>query len=81
MPNLQTKYSGKKGSNFEAIHRVIMGLKAWLRGIHGHAEHLQSYLDEYSYRYNRHQMKEGIFDNLIRRMIVHPPMTYKAIIS
>lgn len=81
MPNLQTKPSGKKGSNFEAIHRVIMGLKGWLRGIHGHAELLQSYLDEYSYRYNRHRMKEGIFENLMQRMISHSPMTYKMIVN
>ncbi|MCS6956014.1 MAG: IS1595 family transposase, partial [Candidatus Calescibacterium sp.] len=49
----------------------------WLRGIHGHAELVQHYLDEYCYRYNRHLMKEGIFENLMRRMIAHPPRAYK----
>ncbi|MCS6824786.1 MAG: IS1595 family transposase, partial [Cytophagaceae bacterium] len=65
----------RKARNFEAIHRVIMGLKGWLRGIHGHAELVQHYLDEYCYRYKRHLMKEGIFENLMRKMIAHPPRT------
>lgn len=60
MPNLKTEKSKKKGSNFTVMHRIIMGFKSWLRGIHGHAKHLQYYLDEYCYRYNRNKMKEGI---------------------
>ena len=81
MPNLKTEKSGKKGRNFWRIHRVIMGFKGWLRGIHGHAQHLQAYLDEYCYRFNRHKMKEGIFENLINRMIVEKPYSYKQIIT
>jgi IS1 family transposase len=81
MPNLTTEKSTKKGSNFSIMHRVIMGFKSWLRGTHGHAKHLQYYLDEYCYRYNRNKMKEGIFDNLLNRMLNHKPMPYKVIIS
>jgi hypothetical protein len=81
MPNLTTEKSSKKGSNFTLMHRVIMGFKSWLRGTHGHAIHLQSYLDEYCYRFNRHKMKEGIFDNLLNRMVNHSPVTYKTIIT
>ncbi len=81
MPNLTTEKSTKKGSNFSIMHRVIMGFKSWLRGTHGHAKHLQYYLDEYCYRYNRNKMKEGIFDNLLNRMLNHQPMPYKVIIS
>lgn len=81
MPNLTTEKSTKKGSNFSIMHRVIMGFKSWLRGTHGHAKHLQYYLDEYCYRYNRNKMKEGIFDNLLNRMLNHQPMPNKAIIS
>ncbi len=81
MPNLTTEKSTKKGSNFSIMHRVIMGFKSWLRGTHGHAKHLQYYLDEYCYRYNRNKMKEGIFDNLLNRMLNHQPMPYKTIIS
>lgn len=71
--------SGKKGKNFPVMHRWIMGLKGWLRGVHHHATDLQAYLDEYTYRYNRHFMKEGIFENLLNRMLVHEPVPYKLI--
>ncbi|MDO5608831.1 MAG: transposase [Capnocytophaga sp.] len=76
--NLKTE---KKGENFDRMHRIIMGIKSWLRTTHGHAKYLQSYLDEYCYRFNRHLMKEGIFENLMRRMIPVSPMTYRQIIN
>lgn len=81
MKNLKTEKSEKKGKNFDRMHRIIMGIKGWLRGTHGHAKHLQSYLDEYCYRFNRHLMKEGIFENLMHRMVLASPITYKQIIS
>ena len=73
--------SGKKGEKYPQMHRVIMMFKAWLRGIHHSVRHLQAYIDEYTYRYNRHKMKEGIFENLMNRMVERPPHTYKMIIS
>ena len=71
--------SGKKGSNFPELHRAIMMLKAWLRGMHHHVGDLQDYLDEYCYRFNRSFMKEGIFDNLMLRMVNTPPCYIKNI--
>lgn len=73
--------SGEKGKNFNTIHRVIMGIKAWLRGIHSQVSNLQPYLDEYAYRYNRSFMKENIFDNLLNRMVAGAPRSYKQIIT
>lgn len=73
--------SGKKGGNFTDLHRTIMGFKGWLRGMHHRVEHLQSYIDEYCYRFNRSNMKEAIFENLLLRMINTKPMTYKQIIA
>jgi len=67
--NLVQLDSGEKGGNFPQIHRAIMLFKAWLRGIHHSVNDLQTYIDEYTYRFNRHLMKASIFDNLIRRMI------------
>lgn len=81
MPNLKTEKSSKKGQNFSIMHRVIMGFKSWLRGTHGHAVHLKNYLNEYCYRYNRNKMKEGIFYNLLLRMVNHEPTPYKLIIT
>jgi len=63
------------------MHRVIMGLKGWLRGTHHHVNLLQSYLDEYCYRFNNHLEKTGVFRELIIRMINHAPAPYKSIIA
>ena len=71
--------SGKKGDNFPELHRAIMMLKGWLRGMHHHVEDLQDYLDEYCYRFNRNFMKERIFDNLVLRMVKAPPCLIKNI--
>ena len=68
--------SEAKGQNFAWLHRVIMGFKGWLRGIHHHANHLQAYLDEYCFRFNRSFMKEGAFENLVDRMVSTSPRTY-----
>lgn len=78
-PNMIRIPSGSKGSNFPELHRTIMMLKAWLRGIHHHVEDLQDYLDEYCYRFNRSFMKGEIFDNLMRRMVESPPCLIKNI--
>lgn len=79
--NLRQVPSGKKGENFPDLHRVIMNFKSWLRGIHHHAEYLQAYIDEYSYRFNRSAMKGKIFDNIIKRMVDDKPCPYKMIIT
>jgi len=77
--NLVRIPSGKKGNNFPELHRVVMNLKGWLRGMHHHVGYLQDYLDEYCYRFNRSFMKEGIFDNLMARMVNAPPCYIKNI--
>jgi predicted RNA-binding Zn-ribbon protein involved in translation (DUF1610 family) len=79
--NLVQVPSGKKGENFPDLHRAIMGFKGWLRGMHHHAEHLQAYINEYTFRFNRNYMKAGIFDNLMNKMMTGYPYTYKMIIS
>jgi predicted RNA-binding Zn-ribbon protein involved in translation (DUF1610 family) len=78
--NLSQIPSGKKGENFPDLHRVIMGFKGWLRGMHHHATHLQAYINEYTYRFNRNFMKANIFDNLLNRMMIAKPYPYKMII-
>lgn len=78
---VQTK--SKPGENFNLMHRFIQQIKGWLRGIHHHASqrHMQAYLDEYCYRFNRHRFKETIFDNIIVKMVKAKPVTYKFLIS
>ncbi|MEX2566509.1 MAG: IS1595 family transposase [Cyclobacteriaceae bacterium] len=79
-PNLVREKSGKKGENFKQMHRVIMMFKSWLRGTHHSVMYLQPYINEYTYRFNRHKMKEGIFENLMNRMMSKPPYPYKEFI-
>jgi transposase-like protein len=70
---LEQLSSGEKGGNFPEIHRAIMLFKSWLRGIYHRVGDLQAYIDEYTYRFNRHLMKSSIFDNLIVRMLKAKP--------
>ena len=74
-PYLKQVPSGK-GANLPEIHIHIMNIQGWLRGIHHHCskEHLQGYLDEYHYRYNRRNHMDSIFDNLICRMVRNKPV-------
>lgn len=74
-PNLK-QIPSNEGKNFPDLHIHIMNLKGWLRGIHHHCnkEHLQGYLDEYHYRYNRRNNMSTLFDNLIKRMIISKPV-------
>ncbi len=66
-----TQEVSEGGVNFTPMNRFIQGLKSWLRGIHHHVDkyHIQAYLDEYCYRFNRHFCKEVIFDETIERMV------------
>jgi len=43
-----------RGKNINALHRIIMTMKSWLRGIPGSLSYLQPYLDEYMLIFNRH---------------------------
>ena len=69
-PKLEQRPSDK-GKGHPQIHIHIMNIKGWLRGIHHHCskEHLQGYLDEYHFRFNRRNNMDTIFDMLLRRMI------------
>jgi hypothetical protein len=64
-----------KGKNFGDLHIHIMNIKGWLRGIHHHCseKHIQGYLNEYHYRYNRRSFMGTTFDLLVKKMVVNPP--------
>lgn len=49
------------------VHRGIGNLKTWLRGTHHGVDpdHLQSYLDEFTFRYNRRNYREHAFLSLL----------------
>jgi hypothetical protein len=63
--------SSNDGKNFKQLHIHIMNIKGWLRGIHHHCskKHMQKYLDEYHFRYNRRSNMGTIFDVSVRKMV------------
>lgn len=68
------------GKGFPDLHIHIMNLKGWLRGIHHHCnkDHLQGYLNEYHFRYNRRNNIGVIFNTLLKRMVTSRPIRLKS---
>ena len=66
------------------VHRIASLLKRWLLGTHqgsvGH-EHLDSYLDEYAFRFNRRASHSRglLFYRLLEQAVVTPPVSYENI--
>ena len=71
-----------KGNSSRELHTIIHQVKSWLRSTFSwvHKEHIQKYLDEFSYRINRSIYKENIFDLLINRMMNTQRVLYQDII-
>lgn len=68
-----------------AIHLVFGLAKRWLMGTHHGAvgrKHLQAYLDEYVFRFNRRTAKSIAhrFARLVEHAVLTPPTTYRNIV-
>ena len=65
------------------VHRVICHLKTWLQGTHRgvSAEHLQVYLDEFTFRFNRRRTPMAGFQTLLGLGGQTSPTTYDEIID
>ena len=65
------------------IHRAISNLKSWLRGTHRGVSgaHLQVYLDEYVFRFNRRGTPMAAFQTLLGLGSQHEPTTYRQILA
>lgn len=63
------------------VHRVISNLKSWLQGTHRGVSgpHLQVYLDEYAFRFNRRRSPMAAFQTLLGLQSRQPPTTYRQI--
>ncbi len=59
------------------IHRVFSNLKAWLNGTHHGVEpkYLQSYLDEFVFRFNRRKTPMAAFQTLLGISVNKAPLT------
>lgn len=68
--NIEQNYS-IGGTNMKQFHTIVYQVKSWLRTTFSwvHEQHLERYLNEFSFRINRSIFKETIFHKLIERMI------------
>lgn len=78
--DIEQKYSDK-GASMKHMHTIIHQLESWLRSTYSwvHENHIEKYLDEFSFRINRSIYKQTIFHNLIIKMIKAEPITYQMI--
>ena len=65
------------------VHRIFSNLKTWALGVyHGlRQDHLQAYLDEFVFRFNRRRTPHAAFRTLLGIGVALKPATYKMLIS
>ena len=68
------------------VHRVVSLLKRWLLGTHHGGvsfEHLDSYLDEFTFRFNRRSSRSRgkLFYRLAQQAVAVEPVPYKHLIA
>ena len=65
------------------VHRTFSNLKVWALGVyHGmRRRHLQSYLDEFVFRFNRRRTRHAAFRSLLGIAPGHAPLSYKMLIA
>jgi hypothetical protein len=65
------------------VHGVFSDLKVWALSVyHGmRRKHLQSYLEEFVYRFNRRRDRQAAFPTLLGLAAAHRPVTYDIAIS
>lgn len=68
---------------FPHIHRVFSNLKSWIIGIHHGVskKHIQAYLNEYTFRFNRRFTPMQAFNSLLKIESVSQAPTYKDLYS
>ena len=71
-----TQIPSNDGKNFPTLHKVIHQVKSWIRGIYSWVSefNIDRYLAEYSFRINRSQNKDTIFNKLMKRLIERKPI-------
>lgn len=71
----QVYYKSDKDDFLKMLHNVISNVKAYIQGTyHGlGSKHLQSYFDEFCYRFNRRFNPNEIFDRLLNACVLAEP--------
>ncbi len=83
-PHVQTTGVAAAREQLDHVHLVISLLKRWLGGTHQGAVtpgHLQAYLDEFSFRFNRRlsQHRGKLFYRLMQQAVTTRPPAVKAL--
>ena len=83
---VQTKAERRENDTLQACHWTISLLKRWLLGTHAGAvreKHLQAYLDEFAFRYNRRKTSGigRIAARVIEQLVVREPLTMRTLID
>ena len=82
---VQSAAERKEDDHVQLCHRAASGLKRWLLGTHHGAvgeKHLQSYLDEHAFRYNRRKTNGvgRLVARCLENMIAKPPLTLRQLV-
>lgn len=81
------KGSGKDANEvLPGVHRVAALVKRWLMGTHQGSfeeEHLQAYLDEFAFRFNRRKSTHRgmLFYRLIEQCVAMHPMSFRELVA
>ena len=77
-----TQISSNNGKNFPTLHKVIHQVKSWIRGIYSWVSefNIDRYLAEYSFRINRSQNKDTIFNKLMERIVERSPVSQSQLV-
>ena len=77
------KKAGDPDPILPRVHRAISNFKTWLRGTRRSVsnEHLQVYMDEFTYRYNRRGTPLSAFQTVLGLGAQQAPTSYQQIID
>lgn len=77
-----TQIPSNNGKNFPTLHKVIHQVKSWIRGIYSWVSefNIDRYLAEYSFRINRSQNKDTIFNKLMKRIVERSPVSQSQLV-
>ena len=77
-----TQKPSNNGKNFPTLHKIIHQVKSWIRGIYSWVSefNIDRYLAEYSFRINRSQNKDTIFNKLMKRIVERSPISQSQLV-
>ena len=77
-----TQIPSNDGKNFPTLHKVIHQVKSRIRGIYSWVSefNIDRYLAEYSFRINRSQNKDTIFNKLMKRIVEGSPVSQSQLV-